>query len=750
MFFAAPVSSLLQSFSGEDRHRETQLQLQRKLQERELLKEQKRRLQQQRAEIEQEEKHQQEPVIRCSLSSLLPIPTKSSPSDSVLCRASITDTVTGANLFAPSQAFPASGAAPGCESTFGSNPLRLMVLQSSAQQLQPSFQSLLGKTANCICSAWLQIADRLTASPTPGHGKTSSGMRSAVPSLCLLSTAPPGEQFSHFLPSCSSPAYVGSECCSSSSHRCQHLTSRPSSARGGEASLCSLTRLTDLSSRHGGSGCTEGNSAHFTLPPSSSHTPFTALPRSNAVVMSTGTALDYGVTDADSSLLTLLCPSGFQTGSYQANRSNVLPQSTGPAADANGFHPIVDIVTSAGSDGSMRRQSVDLSPRSAFIPIAPCGFAFESCEFHGHPTSSPGNDCHVESVLQTSQVTDGCGIRFCSGSTAVPGILACVGAEGCAGNDVSVPALTSDISPREGSEMMDRLQLRRQLESQFTPIQPNDQLVVIGSGQEKGKSQGQQLLSMLLGKRDGRWDANHGALQNGILSMVRQQRPVSDKISASSIIKLSQRLAVRLTRAENIPAGAVSAFLHSHLTPAAGRKSATTLVQMLEMKPTILSVSDEDVPERARPISTCQLEKRDDQSHVRHRTMPTCVDTNFSEISLITQCSLGNVPPLDANARSAEGSEAAECVFSAGDGQRCLHIHSIHKKSFCTQKRKTDPRLSDVPVLGNGSLRKAYVPGFVQQMAVMTRPRMLRHRPNLCLCSMSSGGAIWYLRSLTM
>ncbi|XP_025084211.1 uncharacterized protein LOC112558159 [Pomacea canaliculata] len=49
-----PVSPLFTCSSGGDKHRETQLQLQRKLQERELLKEQKKKLQQQRTEIEQE------------------------------------------------------------------------------------------------------------------------------------------------------------------------------------------------------------------------------------------------------------------------------------------------------------------------------------------------------------------------------------------------------------------------------------------------------------------------------------------------------------------------------------------------------------------------------------------------------------------------------------------------------------------------------------------------------------------------
>ncbi|XP_067653020.1 uncharacterized protein [Haliotis asinina] len=49
-----PVSSLFTCTSGGNKHKETQLQLQRKLQERELIKEQKRRLQQQRSENERE------------------------------------------------------------------------------------------------------------------------------------------------------------------------------------------------------------------------------------------------------------------------------------------------------------------------------------------------------------------------------------------------------------------------------------------------------------------------------------------------------------------------------------------------------------------------------------------------------------------------------------------------------------------------------------------------------------------------
>ena len=51
------MSPLFTCSSGGDKHRETQLQLQRKLQERELLKEQKKKLQQQRSEIEQEQLH---------------------------------------------------------------------------------------------------------------------------------------------------------------------------------------------------------------------------------------------------------------------------------------------------------------------------------------------------------------------------------------------------------------------------------------------------------------------------------------------------------------------------------------------------------------------------------------------------------------------------------------------------------------------------------------------------------------------
>ena len=50
------MSSLFSNASGGDKHRETQLQLQRKLQEREMLKEQKRRLHQQRQENEHETK----------------------------------------------------------------------------------------------------------------------------------------------------------------------------------------------------------------------------------------------------------------------------------------------------------------------------------------------------------------------------------------------------------------------------------------------------------------------------------------------------------------------------------------------------------------------------------------------------------------------------------------------------------------------------------------------------------------------
>ncbi|XP_071098625.1 serine-rich adhesin for platelets-like [Haliotis cracherodii] len=52
-----PVSSLFTCTSGGNKHKETQLQLQRKLQERELIKEQKRRLQQQRSENERENDH---------------------------------------------------------------------------------------------------------------------------------------------------------------------------------------------------------------------------------------------------------------------------------------------------------------------------------------------------------------------------------------------------------------------------------------------------------------------------------------------------------------------------------------------------------------------------------------------------------------------------------------------------------------------------------------------------------------------
>ena len=112
---AVPVSPLFTSSSGGDKHRETQLQLQRKLQERELLREQKKKVQQQRNEIQQEQ-----------LRSVSRGPS-TTPTKSPLPRAfSKTPTPIRSPLLRP----PSSMKSPGPTVTFGQMP----TLGSSVQK----------------------------------------------------------------------------------------------------------------------------------------------------------------------------------------------------------------------------------------------------------------------------------------------------------------------------------------------------------------------------------------------------------------------------------------------------------------------------------------------------------------------------------------------------------------------------------------------------------------------------------------